>query len=247
MQKKESLHDLLVHDLGTPISIIEKDLKDILLREEKFGKLTSEQRKVLERALRNAKKAQTLLSEMVETLKSKEGYFDANFFSVEEALKAALIDVLDLYIPDTAERLLRSHSVEDFKKELESASIEISFHGKYISEKFYHDRKKVLLIMRNLFSNALKYRRESVRIRVFGDDDLFIEVEDDGPGIPDEKRDSIFRRFIHLGTKAEGSAQGMGFGLSCVKSMVESLNGEIRMDSELGKGTRFLVRIPPLR
>lgn len=237
----------MVHDLGAPISIIEKDLADILTKEDKFGRLTPEQRRVLERAFRNAKKAQNLLSEMVEALKSKEGHFEATWFSVEEALRVALIDVLDIYLPDTAEKLLKCESSDEFREELKRVSVEVSFDGRYMFEKFYHDKSKILLIMRNLLSNALKYRRETVRIKIFGDDDLFIEVEDDGPGIPTEKRESIFKRFIHLGGRSEGSGFGMGFGLSCVKSMIENLRGEIRMDSEIGRGTKFLVRIPPLR
>ncbi|MCS7280691.1 MAG: sensor histidine kinase [Desulfobacterota bacterium] len=247
MRKKESLHDLLVHDLGGPISIINSDLTNLLFKEERYGKLTEEQKKVLKRTLRNAKKAQYLLSEMVEALKSEEGRFDGSYFSVKDAIKEALIEVLDLQLPELAERLYLCQDDENFISELQNACIFVTIEGRYLNEDFFHDRTKVLQIMRNLFSNALKYRRKNVVINVFGDRDLYIQVEDDGPGITQEKKECIFKRFAHMGLKKDGNVEGLGFGLSCVKVILERARGDIQIHSEEEKGTKFIVRIPPLK
>jgi len=85
-----------------------------------------------------------------------------------------------------------------------------------------------------------------MRLTIGGDLDLAITVEDDGEGIPQEKQDYIFKRFFHLKNKTECSAEGLGFGLSCVKSLVETMRGEITLKSGEGEGSRFTVRIPSL-
>ncbi len=245
--RKSILHDLLVHDLGGPLSILTTDIDNLLRKEHRYGKLTEEQKRVLERALRNAKKAQSLLSEMVEALKSEEGRFEISYFSVNEVLKETLKEVLDIYAPDLAERLMKCEGEEEFKRNLEEASIFVSIQGKYATENFPHDRRKVVHVMRNLFSNALKYRRSKVQISVSGDSDLLLCVEDDGPGIPKKKTESVFKRFARIGLKNEGCIEGLGFGLSCVKALLDSVKGEIKIQSEEGRGTKFLVRIPPLK
>ncbi|MCX7856487.1 MAG: sensor histidine kinase [Deltaproteobacteria bacterium] len=247
MPKKEILHDLLVHDLGGPLSILTTDIGNLLAKQEKYGHLTEEQKRVLERALRNAKKAQTLLSEMIEALKSEEGRFDGSYFSVAETLKETLKEVLDVYAPDVSDKLIKCETDEDFKKRLEEAFIYVNINGRYAKEDFFHDRAKVIHIMRNLFSNALKYRKKRVDISVFGNDELIISVEDDGPGIPPEKKENIFKRFMHIGTKKAQGVEGLGFGLSCVKAILDRIRGEIKIQSEEGRGTRFIVRIPPLK
>lgn len=247
MNRKVSLHDLLVHDLGGPISILATDIGNLLFKQEKYGKLTDEQKKVLERALRNARKAQSLLSEMVEALKSEEGKFEGSYFSVRELVRETLKEVLDIYDPDLADKVHGCENEELFVKALNNASIFLNFAGKYTKEDFFHDRQKIIQIMRNLFSNAIKFRRKRVEIRIFGDDDLHIMVEDDGPGISPQKKENIFKRFADIGIRKDDTPGGLGFGLSCVKAILESANGEIEIQSEEGRGTIFLVRIPPLR
>lgn len=247
MSKKAILHDLLVHDLGGPLSIITTDIGNLLRKEDKYGKLTDEQKRILERALRNAKRAQYLLSEMVEALKSKEGSFDPSYFSVREVIKETLEEVLDMHAPDVASKLLKCERDEEFKKILEEASIFVNIGGRYLEDDFFHDKKKIMHIMRNLFSNALKFKRRSIKISVSGESDLFLSVEDDGPGVSPDKRESIFKRFACTPTKDASGFAGLGFGLSCVKAILDSINGEITVQSEEGRGTKFLVRIPPLK
>jgi signal transduction histidine kinase len=97
-----------------------------------------------------------------------------------------------------------------------------------------------------LIGNALKYRREKINLTISGDSDLIIMVEDDGRGIPLEKQESIFERFVRLTDKKQPDVQGLGLGLTGVKTLVEAMGGEITVVSREGLGARFTVRIPPL-
>ncbi len=108
-----------------------------------------------------------------------------------------------------------------------------------------HDQKKVGQIIRNLVSNALKYRKKTMKLSVAGDHDLVISVEDDGQGIPTEKQDTVFKRFCSV--KSDKNApEGLGFGLSCVKNIIEAMGGEISLKSGEESGSCFVVRIPTL-
>jgi hypothetical protein len=78
-----------------------------------------------------------------------------------------------------------------------------------------------------------------------GDSDLVIYVRDDGPGIPQDELENIFKWFGTL--KDEVKEPGFGFGMSCVKILMDVMGGEINLESKEGDGTCFTVRVPPLQ
>ena len=97
--------------------------------------------------------------------------------------------------------------------------------------------------MFNLLSNALKYTPAGGEIFVSLKDEganLRLDVKDTGKGISQDEADKIFERFF----QAKGAASGTGIGLALVKSFVELHHGEARVESELGKGSDFIVVIP---
>lgn len=105
------------------------------------------------------------------------------------------------------------------------------------------DRDYVELILNNLLSNAFKYTPKGQSISLglaVNDDTLNISVADTGCGIPADKIDRIFTRFYQINYANKGN----GIGLSLVKRLVELHHGEISVESELGKGTRFTVSLP---
>ena len=111
---------------------------------------------------------------------------------------------------------------------------------------FTSDLSLIELIMHNLLSNAFKYQRESeankfihVSIHV-AKGFATIKVEDNGIGIPKEAKEEVFKLFYRSSTQA----QGMGFGLYNVQTALMKIQGTVEIDSELGKGTTFTVRIP---
>jgi two-component system phosphate regulon sensor histidine kinase PhoR len=109
------------------------------------------------------------------------------------------------------------------------------------------DVKSMRLALSNLLDNAIRHGREEGRIRMTGkceDGAILLAVEDDGPGIPWEHLPRIFERFYRLDKARSRDLGGTGLGLSIVKHIVESHGGTIRVESRMGEGTKFLIRIP---
>ena len=102
------------------------------------------------------------------------------------------------------------------------------------------------LIFRNLLTNAIKFTMSGmVRLDVWAEDvHVLVKVQDEGIGIPEEALPNLFQRFYRTKTAVERGIAGTGLGLYMVKESVENYNGEIQVDSEIGKGTTFLIRLP---
>ena len=108
------------------------------------------------------------------------------------------------------------------------------------------DRQRLLQVLLNLFSNAVKYNREGGSVRATSGCDenvAWIEVEDTGPGIPLERLDRLFQPFDRLGMEAT-SVEGVGLGLSLSKVLVEAMAGSITVRSVVGEGTTFRLEVP---
>jgi len=107
------------------------------------------------------------------------------------------------------------------------------------------DRVKLKQIVINLVSNAIKYTKTgSVSLETtFDKNELIIEVNDTGAGIPDEKLSEIFKPFIRI-EENNALAAGTGLGMYVVKGLAELLGGEISILSEVGSGTTAIITIP---
>lgn len=107
------------------------------------------------------------------------------------------------------------------------------------------DQLKIKQIISNLISNAIKYTIEgSIGFRAsFEMGSLVFRVEDTGIGIPDDKLEEIFKPFVRTDSGSKIS-EGSGYGLSVVKGFVDLLGGTIEVQSEVGKGSHFTVKIP---
>ena len=109
------------------------------------------------------------------------------------------------------------------------------------------DRKSITLALSNLVDNAIRHGREEGHIRLTGKSEegaILLAVEDDGPGIPREHLPRIFERFYRVDKARSRDLGGTGLGLAIAKHIVESHGGTIRVESRMGEGTKFLIRIP---
>jgi len=102
----------------------------------------------------------------------------------------------------------------------------------------------------NLLDNAVKFNREdgeaSLTATVAGDGKVSIAVSDTGSGIPSSELPRIFERFYRVDRARSRAVGGTGLGLSIVKHVIERMNGTLRVESTVGRGSTFTILLPPL-
>lgn len=243
--KKEML-DLFIHDLRVPLSVVRTSAEKLITKKDVCGALTETQQRIMERIVRNSRKAQTLIQDMVEVFRSESGIFRLRPFAPQVVLREALLDVLEVAIGEDIEHILAAETMEIFKERVAERGIIVEISGEYADKPFQHDPEKIRQIWRNLISNGMKFHRQRLVITISGENDLRFAVEDDGPGISQEGQTKIFERFSRLDNHGRETIQGLGLGLSGVKALVDAMGGEIYLVSREGAGSRFEVRIPPL-
>jgi len=116
------------------------------------------------------------------------------------------------------------------------------------------DPQRLLQAMLNLLQNALKYTPEDKpvevglrRERAQGDgasDTALIAIQDNGPGIATQDLESIFTRFYQGSRKGRPAQDGLGLGLFIARGIIEQHGGEITVDSTIGEGSTFTIRLP---
>mgnify|MGYP000041165472 CR=1 FL=1 len=100
-------------------------------------------------------------------------------------------------------------------------------------------------VLQNLVTNALRYARSSIVMRVQESEGrVLIYVDDDGPGIPEHERERVFKPFARLDKSRHRASGGYGLGLSIVKRIVDWHGGEIRVEESPAGGARFTVELP---
>ena len=105
-------------------------------------------------------------------------------------------------------------------------------------------------IIYNLLDNAVKYMREeeephlAIRTRDIDNKLLEIRISDNGIGIKKEDLKKIFEKFYRVSTGNRHDVKGFGLGLAYVKKMVAIFKGNITVESELGKGSTFIITLP---
>lgn len=106
---------------------------------------------------------------------------------------------------------------------------------------------KVARILTNIIENAIKYNRESGKVFIDVSEEgnsVVIRIKDTGLGIASEEIDKIFDKFYRSPVSKKMNIDGTGLGLAIAKDIVESYGGEIKVESELGKCTEFMISLP---
>ena len=210
------------HELRTPLTLIADPVEMLL---EDTG-IKGKSRELLKMVQRNALALQQLVGNILDFRKIQNGKMELKLYRFD-IVKTLMMWVSDFQL--TAERKqIRLHlNVDDLKG----------------SHEMIADQEKISRIVFNLLSNALKYTPAGGEIFVSLKDEgvnLRLDVKDTGKGISQDEADKIFERFF----QAKGAASGTGIGLALVKSFVELHNGEVKVESEVGKGADFIVVVP---
>ncbi len=127
----------------------------------------------------------------------------------------------------------------------EKCGIDVTFQS--VDIEFNADPDRLVQVLINLIANALKFSPEGSTVSVEANDDedsVQISVTDQGRGIPRKFRKKIFERFQQVSVDDASRKGGAGLGLAICRSIVEQHGGEIAVESEEGKGSKFWMRLP---
>ena len=210
------------HELRTPLTLIADPVEMLL---EDSG-IKGKSRELLKMVQRNAVALQQLVSSILDFRKIQNGKMDLELYRFD------IVKALEIWVGDFQLTAERKH----IKLHLDM----VDFSG---SHEVIADKEKIARVVFNLLSNALKYTPAGGDIFVSLKDEnekLRLDVRDTGKGISQDEATKIFERFF----QAKGAASGTGIGLALVKSFVELHHGEVWVESELGKGSDFVVVIP---
>ena len=212
------------HELKTPISAIMMSLQ--LLEDSRVGKLNEEQTELAKSIQDNSERLLNITSELLNMTQVESGKLQ---------LKPRVTKPIELI-----EYAIKANRVQAEKFKIQ---IEVEYPEEKIGRLFV-DSEKIAWVLTNLLSNAIRYSHENGRIIIGArqTDDGFVEmfVQDFGKGIDPRYHKSIFDHYFRVpGTKVQGS----GLGLSISKDFVEAHGGSLSIESELGKGCCFVMRL----
>ena len=224
LEKQEALRKRLTadmaHELRTPIATLQSHLEAMVdgIWEPTADRLTSCQEEIMR------------ISRMIGDLEKLTRYESDNF-----SLQRTEFDLAELI----------QHSFNNFESEYLNKGIELEFSG--ASHLVNADKDKISQVIVNLLSNALKYTPSGGKVSLsLGDTHSMTEirVRDTGIGIDAEDLPFIFERFYRADKSRNRQTGGSGIGLTIAKTIVEAHKGTITVESELGQGSTFIVRLP---
>ena len=213
------------HEFRTPLTLIIGPLMNLIESQKQSS--DHELQDAYQMMLRNSQRLQRLINQILDLTRLEVG---------ETQIKVALQDLSDFV----------KRTVEVFVPLAEIYQLNLSTSFLESPCPIYFDAEYMEHIIANLLSNALKFTPEEGTVQVYMVDSTHhvdIIFQDSGPGIHVEHVDDIFKRFYQVDDSSTRKYEGTGIGLAIVKEMLDLHHGEIIVDSEVGVGSRFCVRL----
>ena len=217
------------HELRTPVNLISSTIQLIKLN---LKNLSKEDANIISKYIdimeSNSMRLIRLINNLIDSTKIDAGF--VKFTPINADIIKFVEDVCDSVV-----------DYVDFNK------MNLIFDTDREEEIVLFDPDIIERILLNLLSNAVKFNKVDGTIYVnlyTKDDEIRITVRDEGIGIPKEKLSSIFKRFEQIQTKNKIEKQGSGIGLYLVKSLVTLHGGNIKVESKVNEGSKFIITIP---
>ena len=226
--KKNDFFTNISHELKTPINII-LGSNQLMELNYKNHNITDEKLKnSINLTKQNSYRLLKLVGNFLDISKMGAGFYE--------------IEPINTNIVSVVENI--GQSVEPY---MAAKKIQFIFDTETEEEIVACDPDKIERIVLNLLSNAIKYTNENGKIFVnvaSKESVVEISVEDTGTGIPKDKVEKVFNRFEQVEPSLVKKREGCGIGLSLTKHLVEMHGGEIWVESQEGKGSKFIFTIP---
>jgi signal transduction histidine kinase len=223
-EKQQQLTNDLAHELRTPLSMVYGYLQRTQQRSEN---LTDSQKEALDMAVEEAERMVQLLQKWLD-----------------------LTRVDNSIVPLSRESLLLNDLLKEVTEMTEKFEHRlIQLHLPRFPVKVKAERNQLMQILSHLLENAMQYSdaSEPVTVRLTQAEDwAIIAVSDRGCGIPLSQQSCIFDPFYRVDPSRTSATGGAGLGLSLVKRLVESMGGEIAVQSQPSEGSTFILKLPIL-
>ena len=226
-ENRKTLIANISHDLKTPITTIEGYIEAIL---DGTADTPEKQDQYLKTISRNTVYINNLINDLF-------------LFSQLDLQK------LDFHFETVPVVSFMNDLMEEYQFEFEEKKIRLQYELQLENDLPVHlDRKRFRQAFNNIINNAVKHGPEtglSIRVKLYGQEGLvYIDIQDNGPGIPEEKLTHIFDRFYRVDTERTKDIISTGLGLSIAKELVEAHGGEITVSSIEHEGTCFTIMLP---
>jgi signal transduction histidine kinase len=222
---KSEFVSVVSHELRTPMTSLKAALS--LLLAGAAGPLEARARELLDIGVRNIDRLIRLVGDLLDLSRIQAGRMELHPepVSLEQAVEFG-VETVRAFAADQAVKI-----------ELRPPPEPVWVLG---------TQDRLVQVIVNLVSNAIKFSSQGARvmIRWWREDDwAIVEVTDEGPGIPADKLRTIFEPFKQLDSSSTRGHGGAGLGLTISQDIVQALGGELWAESEVGKGSRFFVRL----
>jgi len=227
-QLKSDFVSVVSHELRTPLSITKEGISLVL--DEIPGRVNDKQKNILNTSRDNIDRLGAIINDLLDISKIEAGKVE---------LKKSLVDISGL-----VREVCKEWGAQADKKEQE-----LLFSLPKERVNIYIDRNKIIQVMNNLISNAIKYTPENGRIKIELKDErneIRVSVSDSGVGIAKEDLSKAFGKFQQFSRTAGAGSKGTGLGLVICKQIVEMHQGRIRIESQINKGTKLTFWLPKL-
>lgn len=225
---KSEFVSMVSHEIRSPMNSVLMQLRVVL--DGLAGELTPKQKEILERASEKIDNLAQMTSELLDLARIESGLISQ---------EREHVNMLSIIRDQVAFHLPRA----------EFASVIIDLDVPETLPPVLANRRNMEEVLSNLITNAIKYSPNGGRVSVSassGSDYLLIRIQDSGIGIDAEDKNRIFQRFYRVKNEKTRYIQGTGLGLALVKSILESHQGRIKVDSQPGEGSTFFVFLPLL-
>jgi len=223
---KTEFVSFVAHELRTPMTSI-RGYAEMLLK-GMFGELAAQQEQFVQTICSNIKRMQVQVSDLQDVSRIESGYLAL------EMQPMALQDAL-------------AEALQSTQGQVKARSQQLMLEVPGDLPLVYADSARLTQILINLLSNAYKYTPEGgdISVRAWSQDGyVSCVVSDTGIGMSPEDLEKLFTKFFRSENPAVRDMPGTGLGLCITKSLVELQGGEIKVESQLGKGTTFTFTIP---
>lgn len=223
---KTEFVSIAAHQLRTPLSAIKWAIKMIL--DGDAGEVSEDQRDLLKKGFESNERMIKLVNDMLNVTRIEEGRLQYNFKKedFEEVYKTVM---------------------NNMDNKIKKKNIKFDINKPQKLPRVYLDKDKIRLVLQNLLENAVKYTPENGKVTLTikaGKKYLTVKVKDNGVGIPKEEQEKLFSKFFRAKNVKKMETDGTGLGLFIAKNIIKKHQGEIKCDSEEGKGTEFSFYIP---